>query len=159
MKKLILLMFASLFLFSCSLFAPVNDIEVHNTLVAKMDNLLDAEKAFYNVYIRLNPGDDVKKVEENYKGFQLAVDDLDKYFKSAKFVSYQEIFYQSYKEFYKDFIFEYAKLSGEFISELKDRGVVFDVINKYSSGLDQFSINFVDMHNRLIDIINQQSDV
>lgn len=158
MKKPILLFILIPFLFSCSLFAPVNDVDVHNDLVAKLDNLKDAEDVFYNSYLVLKPGDDFSSIEEKYLSFDLAVSDLDNFFDSTKFASYQKVFVESYKEFYHDFVFGYLKLSSEFVSELKDQGVIFDVINKYAGDLDRYSIDFVDIHNRLIDIINQQAD-
>ncbi len=158
MKKPILLLLLVPFLFSCSLFGPIDDVEVHNQLVAKMDNLKESENGFYKAYIALKPEDSVSLIEEKYKNFDLAVESLDDYFGSTRFASYQKVFLDNYEEFYKEFVADYSKLSGDFVSELKSSGVTFDVINKYSSDLDQYSINFVDFHNRLIDIINQQAD-
>ncbi len=158
MKKPILFLLLVPFLFSCSLFGPIDDVEVHNQLVAKMDNLKESENGFYKAYIALKPEDTASLIEEKYKNFSLAVESLDDYFGSTRFASYQKVFVDSYEEFYKEFVADYSKLSGDFVSELKSSGVTFDVINKYSSDLDQYSINFVDFHNRLIDIINQQAD-
>jgi hypothetical protein len=158
MKKPILLLFLAPFLFSCSLITPVNDVEVHNLLVAKTDNLKETENAFYKAYRDLTPGDDIANIKEKYKDFDFAINDLDDFFSSTKFASYQQVFVAAYDDFYKDFVFDYVSLSGSFISELESGGVVFDTINKYASDLDEYSINFVDFHNRLINIINQQAD-
>ncbi|MDX9970635.1 MAG: hypothetical protein RBS56_01880 [Candidatus Gracilibacteria bacterium] len=158
MKKPILLLLLVPFLFSCSLFGPIDDVEVHNQLVARLDNLKESENGFYKAYISLRPDDSVNMIEEKFSNFNLAVVAVDDFFDSTRFASYQEVFVDSYEEFYKDFVAAYSKLSGDFVSELKSSGVTFDVINKYSFDLDQYSINFVDFHNRLIDIINQQAD-
>jgi hypothetical protein len=158
MKKLIIIFVLIFSLTSCSLFKQVNDVEVHNQLVIKLDNVLDSEKEFYNAYIKLLPDDEILILEEKYESFNLAVISLDNFFKNTKFASYQNVFANGYNDFYRSFILDYNRSSGDFINELKSRGVIFEVIDKYSSLLDQYSINFVDYHNRMIDLINEQAD-
>lgn len=136
----------------------VDDIAVHNDLVARMDTVLDSEEAFYNVYIDLYEGDDISLLVTNFDTFKTSVDDLDSFFTDTTFSSGQTVFVDEYNDYYKTFVDDYISYAGEFVSALESNGATFDVMDPYLNTLDTFTLDFVTTHNRLIDTINLQSD-
>lgn len=136
----------------------VDEVAVHNGLIQKMDNVLTAEENFYNQYWSLVDGVDVKPFVESYTAFKTAVDELDKYFTDTKFASSQKVFVEEYNNYYKSFIQDYVKYAGEFSDKVEKDGYVYEAMQSYFTKLDQFTVDFVEKHNKLIDTINLQAD-
>ncbi len=162
MKKtlLALSMFIILFSFSGCVVndVMVDDITAHNGLVMQMDAVLDSEEQFYNVYYDLAEGDDVNVLRDNYNVFNESVIALDSYFSDTAFASFQQVFIDEYQNSYSGFVSDYVAYAGEFVSALESKGVTLDVITEYVDTLDGYALDFVDVHNALIETINLQSD-
>lgn len=136
----------------------IDDVEVHNALIQKMDGVLIAEENFYNEYWALMDDIEVSPFVEAYEGFAQAVEELDVYFIETKFASGQEIFVDDYNEHYKDFMDDYLEYAGEFKDEIEKNGYTFEAMAPYFEKLDKFTEDFVKKHNTLIDTINVQAD-
>jgi hypothetical protein len=166
MKKLLLLfiVFVSVFLFvACESGAfvseePVDEIAVHNGLVDRMDAILQTEEGFYDLYFALLDGDDSSDLRFAYDQFVLNVDAVDDYFTNIKFGPSQQVFVQEYNDYYKPFLTDYVSYAGDFLASLESEGVTADVISSFQADLDTYTIDFIDVHNRLIETINLQSD-
>jgi hypothetical protein len=83
---------------------------------------------------------------------------LDTYFSETRFASSQKIFVEEYNDYYKDFIDDYVEYAGEFTEKVREDGYTFEAMESYFEDLDNFTVEFVEMHNTLIDTINVQSD-
>jgi hypothetical protein len=136
----------------------VDDVEVHNGLIQKMDAVLLAEENLYNEYWALIDDVDVTPFVESYEAFAEAVEELDTYFSETRFASSQKIFVEEYNDYYKDFIDDYVEYAGEFTEKVREDGYTFEAMESYFEDLDNFTVEFVEMHNTLIDTINVQSD-
>lgn len=161
MKKFITsMLFVFMFLFvGCSFWDLfVDDVEVHNGLIQKMDAVLLAEENFYNEYWALMDDIDVSPFVEAYGGFVEAVGDLDVYFTETRFASDQQVFVDDYNEYYKVFLDDYLEYAGEFKDEVEENGYTFDLMAPYFEKLDKFTEDFVSKHNTLIGTINVQAD-
>lgn len=162
MKKVFVSILAvlSLFVFAACDFGGlfIDDVAVHNDLVDKMDVTLDAEEAFYDVYIALYEGDELTDIKAAFETFSTAVADLDEFFEDTKFAESQGVFKTEYEEYYKGFVSGYIDYAGDFITALEENGVTFDAMDPFLDQLDSYTLDFVDIHNRLINTINLQSD-
>ncbi len=136
----------------------IDEVAVHNGLVQKMDAVLDAEEDFYEVYIALFDGDDTAELEENYAAFEAAFADLDTYFTETKFASSQQNFITKYEEDYKPYVEDYTSYAGEFVDAVVTEGVTFEVMEPFFEELDEYAVEYVDVHNAMIDEVNLQAD-
>lgn len=134
------------------------EVIVHNDLVYNMNVILDVEEAFYLAYIDLNEGDDIATLRSAFDNFKAEIDVLDEFFKDTKFASSQLVFVDEYNENYKPFVDDYLSYAGEFVTTLETDGVTFDVMDPYFSTLDTYTLDFIGVHNRFIDIVNLQVD-
>lgn len=161
MKKLIASMTLGLFVLGgCSVGdLIIDDVAVHNGLVQTMDMVLAAEGNFYNEYWLLEDGMDTTMFLQSYESFIEAVDSLDTFFTETKFSSSQAIFVTEYNEYYKPFIDEYVNDVKEFTDIIAKDGFTYEVMEPYFEAMDQKTIDFIDIHNQLINTINLQSDV
>ncbi|MFH1534074.1 MAG: hypothetical protein ABID64_04025 [Nitrospirota bacterium] len=160
MKKIATFLTLSAVLFSGCSFSDlfVDEVEVHNGLIQKMDGVLMGEENFYNEYWALTDDGDVAPFAEAYDEFETAVGELDEFYSSTKFSSGQQIFVDEYDESYKGFIQEYLKEAGEFKDIIEMDGYTFEAMEPYFAGLDKMTEDFVEVHNKLIDTINLQAD-
>jgi len=136
----------------------IDDVEVHNGLIQKMDAVLLAEEDLYNEYWALIDDVDVAPFVESYEAFAEAVGELDTYFSETKFASSQKVFEEEYNDYYKDFIDDYVEYAGEFTEKVDEDGYTYAAMESYFEALDNFTVEFVEVHNKLIDTINVQSD-
>lgn len=156
MKKfLVTLSILVLGLTGCEMF--IDQAAVHNGLVANLDGVLSAEEEFYNQYFGLTDGADSKPLVDSFGKFDAAVKDLDKYYADTKFHSSQQSFVDTYKNEYKPFIDNYMVKAKEFVDKVQAEGYSFEKMEPYFKELDQFTVDFVEIHNKLIDVINAQS--
>jgi hypothetical protein len=161
MRKMVLsLGIISLFVFGgCSvrdLF--IDGVAVHNGLIKEMDDVILAEENFYNEYWALSDGVDVGSFVSAYEEFAKEVSELRLYFEETKFASYQEVFVEEYNEYYRDFISDYIKYAGEFADKVEADGYTFESMEPYFGDLDEYTVDFVEKHGKLIGTINVQAD-
>ncbi len=161
MKKLLLIL-SSLFLLlglsACSVGDMfIDEVAVHNGLVEALDNVLDSEEAFFQEYIILFDGDTPDALRGLYNDFVAAAADLDTYFIETEFASSQNIFREGYNSFYRPFVNEYISYAEGFVTALETEGVSFEIMEPFLDELDQYTLDFVDTHNKLIDTVNEQS--
>ncbi|MFH1284238.1 MAG: hypothetical protein ABIH78_01480 [Candidatus Peregrinibacteria bacterium] len=160
MKKFILsLAAAAVVLNGCSWFDGlfVDEAAVHNGLVERMDAVLIGEGDFYDNYWALNEDMDYGAFLSAFDNFRSDVAELDRYFNETKFTSSQQVFVEGYKADYKPFIDIYIAYAGEFVGALSTEGATYESVGFYFEKLDQFTVDFVDVHNNLIDKINAQA--
>jgi len=159
MKKAVMFIFISMFFLfvGCDLF--VDEIAIHNGLVDKMDAVMLAEENFYNEYWLLADEGDSTNFLAAYDNFEIAVKELDEYYENTKFSSNQQVFVNEYYEYYKPFIDEYVAYAKDFKDIVKNEGYTFDRMEEYFVELDQYTYDFIDIHNSLIGTINTQADV
>ncbi len=160
MKKFLLGVVAVL---SMAVFAGCGDIfidkvGVHNGLIQKMDGVLDSEKGFYDAYIVMVEGSDTSAVASAYDKFVLAAGDLDTYVKETKFAASQQVFIDEYDSYYKPFIDEYVKSAGEFVAAVQKDGAKQAVMQPFFAKLDQYTVDYVEAHNKFVGTVNMQSD-
>ncbi len=161
MKKIIVstLALSTVFLSGCSLWDLfIDDVEVHNALIQKMDGVLIAEENFYNEYWALVDDIDVSPFVGAYDDFVQAVEELDVYFTETRFASGQKIFVDDYNEYYEGFMADYLEYAGKFKDGIEENGYTFEAMTSYFEELDKFTEDFVEKHNTLIDTINVQAD-
>jgi hypothetical protein len=159
MKKFALLFVTILAFSACSpgdIF--VDKIEAHNGLVDHMDEVLDAEQAYWDEYIALADGDKGSELSEIYDDFKTTVEALETYYEDTSFHSTQQSFVDSYYKDYKPFVQDYLDNAGDFVEDVNSNGYDYNAMYYYFEDLDQYSYDYVDVHNRLIDIVNLQAD-
>lgn len=161
MKKLIASMTLGVFVLGgCSVGdLIVDDIAVHNGLVQTMDSVLAAEEFFYNEYWLLEDDVDTTMFAQSFDSFVEAAAVLDTFFTETTFSSDQYVFVTEYNEYYKPFIDEYLVDAKEFTDIVMKNGFTYDSMESYFEAIDQQTIDFIDIHNQLINTINLQSDV
>lgn len=149
---------ASLFVFSaCSDFF-IDATAVHNGLVDRMDSVLGAEETFYDSYYTIQEGDDTAVLVTNYDNFAKAFEELDSYFTDTKFASTQQTFIAGYNEYYKAEVEKYLEGAGKFVDGVAANGFVLAEAEKSFAEMDAYGQKFVEVHNKLIDTINEQAD-
>jgi hypothetical protein len=160
MKKMATFLTLSAVLLSGCSFSDlfVDEVETHNGLIQKMDGVLMAEENFYNEYWALTDEGEVTMFVDSYDEFATSVADLDEYYVSTKFSSGQLIFVDEYNEYYKGFMQDYLETAGEFKDVIEKDGYTFEAMEPYFADLDTLTEDYVEMHNKLIDTINLQSD-
>lgn len=135
----------------------IDQAAVHNGLVEKMDAVLSAEEDFYNEYFGLTDGADSKPLVDSFGKFEAAAKDLDTYYTETKFHSSQKSFVDSYNADYKVFLEGYLAKAKEFVDKVAAEGYTFEKMEPFFKELDQLTVDFVDQHNKLIDVINAQA--
>lgn len=160
MKKLIGLTFLSAFLFSACTFSDfiVDKVEVHNSLVAKLDTILAEEQDYWEVYVALQDGDDGTELRAAHDEFSAAVGDLMLFFDETTFHSTQAVFVDAYEKEYEPFVTNYLADSGDFVTDVEEKGYTFDAFYGEFEALDQLSTDYIDVHNKFVGIINVQAD-
>lgn len=160
MKKIAIFLTLSAIFFTGCTFSDlfVDEVEVHNGLIQKMDGVLMAEENFYNEYWALGDDSGISLFVEAYGEFEVAVSELDAFFTDTNFASGQQIFIDEYNESYKNFMQEYLEKAGEFKEVIESDGYTFEAMEPYFEDLDKMTEDYVEMHNKLIDTINLQSD-
>ncbi|MBD3361120.1 hypothetical protein GF366_04965 [Candidatus Peregrinibacteria bacterium] len=161
MKKILALYFLiTAFVFcGCSLGNFfINDVEIHNSLVEKMDAVLLAEEKFYEEYWVLEENGDNTSFIEAYKVFKKSVEELDRFFGETEFVSAQKAFVEKYRWSYKPFVENYVNYAGDLAGKVENEEYSFGSIESYFDQLDEYTVDYVAIHNDLIDVINEQSD-
>ncbi|NIA02182.1 MAG: hypothetical protein GWP15_02255 [Nitrospirae bacterium] len=160
MKKIaIFLTLSAIFFTGCSLAdLLVDEVEVHNGLIQKMDGVLMAEENFYNEYWALADDGGIALFVEAYGEFEVSVEELDEYFTDTRFASGQQVFVDEYNDTYKGFMQEYLEKAGEFKDVIESDGYTFEAMEPYFADLDKMTEDYVEMHNKLIDTINLQAD-
>lgn len=136
----------------------IDEVAIHNNLVNKMDTVLTGEENFYNEYWELADDVDTTAFLESFEVFESGVNDLDQFFAETDFVGEQTVFADHYFDFYKPFIDEYLADAKEFTEIVETEGFVYQRMEPYFANIDQKTIDFIDTHNSLIDVINAQSD-
>ena len=136
----------------------VDKIDVHNGLVDSMDAVLVAEEAYWDAYIDLAEGDDGSVLDAAYTEFATKVTELDEYYTDTTFHSSQQTFIDLYYKDYKPFTDDYVEKAGSFVEDVNSNGYDYNVMYYYFEELDQFSYDYVEVHNALIDIVNYQAD-
>jgi hypothetical protein len=135
----------------------VDDLEVHNNLVNKVDVVFNAEEDFYREYWLLDDERGTEFLSEAYQDFELSVNDLDKYFEKTNFSSEQQAIVDQYENSYKDFINEYVLIAGEFTSAVLENGYSQEQLEVLVDKVDDHSNNFLDIHNEFTETIDSQS--
>ncbi|MBD3331184.1 hypothetical protein GF354_06720 [Candidatus Peregrinibacteria bacterium] len=162
MKKIAIILSSFFVLFllpACSLKDFfIDDVAIHNELVDKMDRVLDTEEEFYDVFIVLFEGDGTEDLRTKYDAFNSAVLDLDDFFMNTDFASSQEVFKEQYNDYYRPFILQYSEYAGQFVRTMEEDGVTFENMDPYLDKLDQYTLDFIETHNKLIKTINLQAD-
>ena len=160
MKKLLALLLPGLFIFSSCSFGDllVDEVTVHNTLVQKMDRVLMSEEDFFNEYMIIVDDEDTTPIEESYAEFKTAAEDLDEFFEDTTFASGQAVFKEEYDDYFKDFLMDYLEAAGDFVDDVAKNGYTYDSMFDHFEKVDEYAEEYVEIHNRLIDTINVQSD-
>lgn len=135
----------------------IDQAAVHNGLVEKLDAVLTAEEDFYNQYFGLTDGADSKPLSDAFAAFQAAADDLEKYYADTKFHSSQQSFIDTYNSDYKPFLEGYLAKAKEFVDKVVAEGYTFEKMESFFKELDQMTVDFVEQHNKLIDVVNTQA--
>jgi len=136
----------------------IDQVAVHNSLVDTMDAVLRAEENFYDEYWALEDNADTTAFEAAFSEFETAVGELDTFFMETKFASGQMVFKEDYEANYKPFIDDYVEYAKEFTDAVATSGYTYESMEPYFEELDEFTVDFVDVHNTLIGTINTQSD-
>lgn len=134
----------------------ISKVAVHNVLVEKSDAVVKAEEVFFDAYWVLADNADVKPITEAYSKFKFAADDLDKFFTKTRFAKSQQNYLAAYNADYKPFITDYIAYVGRFIEVVNVQGFVFVDAQSYFKKLDQYTIDFVDVHNKLTKVLNSE---
>lgn len=147
--KCVTVLFIGLILTSCS-FGDffINKTQVRDGLIQRADAVVEAEEKFFDAYWVLNDGTDTKPFISAYNEFKNSALELDRYFNETKFASSQKVFIDEYKAYYKPFVDEYLDYIGDFVKDVEKQ--------KYFAELDKFTVDFVDIHNKLTDTINKE---
>lgn len=157
-KGAVMVFLATLFLYGLFLSEFfISKVAVHNALVEKSDAVVKAEEVFFDAYWVLADNADVKPITEAYSKFKLAADDLDKFFTKTRFAKSQQVYLTAYNTDYKPFIAEYVAYVGQFIEVVNVQGFVFADAQTYFKKLDQYTIDFVDVHNKLTKVLNSET--
>lgn len=157
MKKFLLLLVSLVLLTGCQDFM-VDAPKVHNGLVDRLDSLLLDEQHFYDASLDLTEGQDNKAFSDAYEAFTNSALDLDDYYKDTTFHSTQQIFVESYHQYYKPFIDKYLAAAKNVKERIEKEGYNYENMKDVIGELDTDSEEFVKMHNKLIDTINLQAD-
>lgn len=134
----------------------INSSAIHNALVEKADAVVKAEETFFDAYWTLADKVDVKPITDAYANFKLAADNLDKFFVDTKFAASQKHYVAAYNTDYKPFIMEYLDYVGQFIAAINKQGFVFADVQSYFKKMDQYTVDFVDVHNKLTKALNSE---
>jgi len=155
---LVLLTFSLVFLFqSCVLVDPfLNDTEIHNKLVIKLDDLCEKEALFNNEYKTVFDTEDIDLVILRFEDFKASFIVLDNYFKDSWFESSQNIFVSEYNDYYHDFMVSYLDSAELFVNSLNKDGLNVANLESILDELDRYTLLFYDYHNRLSDTVNSQ---
>lgn len=161
MKKVIatLILGSALALTACSDFF-VDPVTVHNGLVDRMDEVLDAEQSFYDEYFGVEDGQPLADLRKYNDAFAAAAADLEEYFADTKFADSQQVFVDGYNDDYKAVLADYVADAEVFVAALEANGETFDfeTAEGYFPKMDEHATAFVASHNALIDTINLQAD-
>jgi len=136
----------------------VDSVAVHNGLVAQMNRVLNSEEAFFDQYWALGPDVDTQEFLDAHDDFGAEIESLELYFTDTRFASHQLNYIDEYNEYYKGFLTEYMDYAGEFKDKVVEEGFTYEGMEPYFEELDQYTVDFVDMHNRLSDTINVNAD-
>lgn len=156
MKKFLIGILLGLFAFSgCSLF--VNEQEVTNGLLERLSSLHSAEEHFYDEYWQLSADSEIDNFVQAYEEFMEEVEALDLYMRETRFSSRQGVFRDEYNAYFRDFLIQYVDYVGQLSESLMRDGFSDELIENYSSEINDYTIQFVTLHRQFLRTVNGES--
>ncbi|MFH1218627.1 MAG: hypothetical protein V1679_02195 [Candidatus Peregrinibacteria bacterium] len=132
----------------------VDRMAIHNDLVDRLNGVLKGEADYFDEYFVLADGADTTKLKAAYEIFDEAFNELDSFFAVTEFAEDQAHFKTEFEDYYKPFMNEYLDYAGEFVGKATEAEYEEEGLKDYFEKLNVYTNQFVDLHNKLADTVN-----